>query len=680
MRPLTLVLTLLLITTFGVQARNLELADYLNWEQVADPQLSPDGRRIIYTRQRVNKVADRMDSEVWQMTASGERGRFLLKGGFARWSPSGDRIAFIGAGDGRPQIFVRWMDDEGAVTQITHDVMQPNQIAWSPDGKWIAFRAQVPMTPGFTIALPPRPPGATWTADPPVFERVHYRVDRVGLKTGFDHLFVVPASGGTPRQLTEGNWDVGRRFSGLDVEPLGAFSWSQDSKSLVFSGEMDPENETNGWSSGIHRVDVATKEVTTLNGDPGSWGAPVVSPDGRSIAFIGSHPTDKTWPISELRVMDADGGNIRVLLDELTVPFLSVAWADNNRGLYLSRGLAGESNVHYVSLDGQQRQVTEGAQRLGLSSINGNTALAVYAAAHTTPNVASINLRSGAVSQLTDVNEDILSEVTLGDVEEIWYDSTDNTRVQGWIIKPPGFDSTKEYPLILEIHGGPNAMYDVGFDFRFQEFVSHDYVVLYTNPRGSTGYGVEFTHAIDNAYPGQADFDDLMAGVDAVLERGYVDKDRLFVTGCSGGGALTAWVVGHTDRFAAAASLCPVTDWIGMAGTADIAGWANKQFREPYWENPAPWLEHSPLMHVGKVSTPTLLITGDKDLRTPIAQAEAFYAALKMRGVPTALIPMKNEWHGTWTIPSNMLRTQLYVRGWFERHDKKAGGETAQDP
>ena len=248
--------------------------------------------------------------------------------------------------------------------------------------------------------------------------------------------------------------------------------------------------------------------------------------------------------------------------------------------------------------------------------------------------------------------------------------------MQGWIVKPPDFDPAKKYPLHLEIHGGPNAMYDVGFSFRFQEYAANGYVLLYTNPRGSTGYGVGFTEAIDKAYPGRVDFDDLMAGVDAVIARGYIDEQRLYVSGCSGGGALTTWVVGQTNRFAAAAALCPVTDWISMAGTADIAGWANDQFDPPYWEDPTDWLEHSPLMHVGKVQTPTLLITGDKDLRTPLAQAEAFYTALKQRGVPSLLIPMVNEWHGTTSIPSNMLRTQLYIRKWWEQH----GGKSEEAP
>lgn len=669
-----LVLTSLWVPTG--HSRNLELVDYLDWEQVSDPQLSPDGKRIVYSRVRVDKIKDTMSGEVWQMSAAGERERFLLEGGSARWSPSGDRIAYIGVADGAPQLFVRWMDAEGSVTQITHAIHAPNQFVWSPDGKWIAFRAQVPMTPVFPITLPARPPGASWTQDPPVFDRLHYRADRMGLKTGHDHLFVVPSSGGTGRQLTEGDWDVGRRFSGLDMGMFGAFDWTADGTHIVFSGEMDRERETGAWMGNILQVDVSSGEVTTLFDEAGSWGTPRVSPDGRYIAFVGNPASDKVWPAGELRVMESDGSHVRVLLSGLDVPFMQIFWADDGRGLYYSMGLEGSIDVHFIGLDGSSRRVTDGAHTVSLSSLSGGTGMGVYSDPETTPNVVSIDLAEGALTQLTDVNDDIFRDVDFGEVEEIWYGSSDNARVQGWIITPPGFDPEKRYPLILEIHGGPNGMYDVGFNFRFQEYVSQGYVVLFTNPRGSTGYGVDFTQVIDQAYPGRVDYDDLMAGVDEILGRGYIDEDRLYVTGCSGGGALTAWVIGHTDRFAAAAPLCAVTDWIGMAGTSDVAGWANDQFDPPYWEEPTKWLEHSPLMHVGKVTTPTLLITGDKDLRTPLAQAEAFYSALKRRGVPTLLIPMVNEWHGTWSIPSNMLRTQLYLRKWFEEHGGGARPDT----
>jgi len=659
-----------------VQAEQLSLKHYLDWEQAGNPQVSPDGKRILFSRTRVNKVTDGFDSEVWQMDADGSRQRFLLNGGAATWSPSGDRVAYIAPANGKAQLFVRWMDAEGAVSQITWDTVEPKDFKWSPDGKWIAFRAEVPMKPAMSIELPPRPPGAKWTEDPPVIDKLHYRTDRIGMKTGYNHLFVVPASGGTPRQLTEGNWDVGRHFFGMDAEGNGSMSWTADSGALVFSAVMDEDDESGGYNSGIHKVNVANGEISTLVDAEGSWGSALVSPDGRHIVYIGSRPSPKPWPVTEIRMMNVDGSNDRLLRDDIDTPFLSMQWAPNSRSVLIDAAMEGSIRLVRMDMDGDFEMITAPGSVISTGSATASTALVSYVTSTITPNIASVNLKSGAITQLTDVNADILRDVTLGNHEEIWYDSSDNTRVHGWVITPPDFDPDKKYPLLLMIHGGPQGMYSVGFNFRFQEFASAGYVVLYTNPRGSTGYGYEFTDAIDNAYPGRVDFDDLMAGVDTVLERGYVDEDRLYVAGCSGGGILTAWVVGNTDRFAAAASLCPVINWLSMAGTSDVAGWAQKQFRGEYYEDPAKWIEHSPLFKVANVTTPTLLMTGEKDLRTPLAQAEEFYAALKKKGVPTMLIPMKEEWHGTWSKPSNLFRTQLYLRKWFEQY----GTEEAAEP
>jgi dipeptidyl aminopeptidase/acylaminoacyl peptidase len=276
---------------------------------------------------------------------------------------------------------------------------------------------------------------------------------------------------------------------------------------------------------------------------------------------------------------------------------------------------------------------------------------------------------------VTNVNEDVLTGKQLAATEEVWYTSKDGLKIQGWIVKPPGFDPSRKYPLILDIHGGPQAMYNVAFSFARQDHAAEGYVVLYTNPRGSTGYGIKFTNEIKNAYPGK-DFDDLMAGVDTVIGRGYVDTKNLFVYGCSGGGVLTAWTVGHTDRFTAAASLCPVINWMSFVGETDGAGWY-ENFEKPFWEDPSEYLRRSPIMYVGNVKTPTMLMTGVLDLRTPMPQSEEFYRALKMRGVPTAMIRMNNEFHGTSSTPSNFLRTQLYVRSWFDRWSTKPKATTA---
>ncbi len=257
----------------------------------------------------------------------------------------------------------------------------------------------------------------------------------------------------------------------------------------------------------------------------------------------------------------------------------------------------------------------------------------------------------------------------------------DRTKVQGWVVKPPDFDASKKYPLMLYIHGGPHTMYGVGFNFEFQNHAAEGYVVLYTNPRGSTGYGSAFGNAINNAYPGQ-DYDDLMRGVDEVVRRGYVDERQLFVTGGSGGGVLTTWIVGHTDRFAAAVAMKPVTNWYSFVGTTDGADWYYNFKRLP-WEDPAEHLRRSPLTYVGNVKTPTMILTGDLDLRTPLEQTEQYYRALKMRKVDTAMVRLTDEFHGFnaefgLRHPSNRVSQILFLRGWFEKYRNK-GQTTTTD-
>ncbi len=655
----------------------LTVNHFLDFEGVGSPQLSPDGTQIIYARSRVNKMEDRWDSELWIMNADGSRNRFLTKGSSPQWSPDGTRIAYLAEGepDGS-QIFVRWMDSEGATSQITHVTESPNSMKWSPDGSAIAFVMLVPESETWNISMPTPPEGAKWTEAPKMVSKTHYRQDRRGfIEEGYTHLFVVPADGGTPRQLTKGSWNVGPRFSGLS---FGAnIDWVSDGTRIVFDGLKVDNPDDHYGQSAIYLVNVSTGSVTPITTDPGNWTEPTVSPDGRRIAFSGyeARYIEQTYHTSELFTINLDGSGMRNVSGDLDRDVGQIHWAGDSRGVYFTAGHEGTRNVHYASTDGRVRQITQGEHMLSLTSVAGNGLAAGTRSSFQLPNdVVSIDLnRSGELAQLTKVNDDILADKRLGDVEEIWYTSTDNERIQGWIVKPPSFDRTKQHPLILHIHGGPHGMYNVGFSYAYQNYAANGFVVLYTNPRGSTGYGTEFGNAIDNAYP-SVDHEDLMAGVDSLLGRGYIDPARLYVTGCSGGGVLSSWAIGQTDRFAAAAVRCPVTNWISFAGTADIIQWGYQRFDGYFWDDPTRWLEHSPLMHVGKVKTPVLLMTGELDLRTPIAQTEEYYAALKTLGVPAVMLRFKDEYHGTSSKPSNFMRTQLYIMDWFNKYsgDEKA--------
>jgi len=609
---------------------------------------------------------DRWESSLWMVNADGTRHRFLVDGSSPQWSPDGTRIAYTARGEPKgTQIFVRWMDAEGATSQITRLTESPSGLAWSPDGDWIAFTMLVPDEDRWTIDMPSRPEGADWTASPRIVQRVDYSQDRVGFtEEGHRHIFVVPADGGTPRQVTSGDYDH------------GSPEWSPDGRTIYFSGLREEDADYQIRESEVYAVDVATGDIRQLTTRHGPDSGPVVSPDGRRIAYTGYDWTDDTYNVSHLYVMDADGSNVRNLTAELDRSPRGLIWAADNGGVYFNVREHGEVNLYFADLRGRVRKVTEGAHQLDVDDIRAGRAVATRTSPLDPDDVVVFDLRRPeSVTQLTHVNDDVLAGRTLGEVEEIWYGSVDDYRIQGWIVKPPGFDPSERYPLMLAIHGGPHGMYGVGFDFEWQEHAANGYVVLYTNPRGSAGYGKAFGNAIKNAYPSN-DYDDLMAGVDTVVNRGYIDDDNMFVYGCSGGGVLTSWIVGHTDRFRAASANCVVTNWLSFVGTTDGPYWYSN-FAEPFWEDPTEYLERSPIMYVGNVTTPTMLMTGVLDLRTPMSQTEEFYQALKMRKVPTAMVRFENEWHGTMSTPSNFLRTQLYHRYWFEKwgdHDDAGEG------
>lgn len=650
----------------------LTVNHYLEFETVADAKISPDGRRIVYTRRWVNKLEDRFEDALWLMNADGSQNHYLAKGSNAVWSPDGSRIAYLAEGQPRgTQVFVRWMNADGAVSQVTQVQQTPTDLKWSPDGKWLGMAMLVPVASSWRVDLPAAPTGAKWTPEPRHIDRLHYRADRRGyLESGYVHLFVVPADGGSARQVTRGDWHVGARFDG---QPGAVdWSWTPDGRTIVFEGLMDADHDMRYRDSDIYSVDVSSGQTRKLTAQRGSWGDPVVSPNGEWIAYNGYPFTRNSYQTSELYLMRTDGSAARKWSGDYDRDFSGLTWAPDGSGVYANVQDRGSQNVVFVPLSGAPRPVTSGTHMLSLNSIAATgTAAGVRSAPQAPPDVVIFDLKRPAqITQLTRVNEDLLGRMRLGEVEEIWYSSTNGARVQGWIVKPAGFDASKKYPLIMEIHGGPHGMYNVGFSYMYQNFAANGYVVLYTNPRGSTGYGSAFGNAIHLRYPG-VDYDDLMAGVDSLVGRGYIDSRRMFVGGCSGGGVLSSWVISHTDRFAAAAVRCPVMNWISFAGTADIPFFGHHWFEKPFWEDPTRWLEQSPLMHVGKIRTPTLIMTGELDLRTPMAQSEELYVALKLRGVPTSLLRFQDEYHGTSSKPTNFMRTQLYMMSWYGKYGQR---------
>jgi len=652
--------------------RKINLGMYLDMVTVSDPEISPDGKQIVFTRRWVDKMNDKFESALYIMNADGSRQRFLVKGSGAHWSPDGTRIAYMAEGAPKGnQLYIRWMDAEGAVTQITRLEDSPTSLTWSPDSKSIAFMNLVPQKESWNIKLPARPEGAKWTADPTIVERLRYRADRQGmLPNGFRHIFVVSADGGVPRQLTSGNFNDGTA-GGFGAQ--SGLSWTPDAKEIVFSGLRMEDADYHPKEGYIYSVSTDSGVVRQLTTKKGQNQSAVVSPNGRYIAYTGHDFVMQAWRDSDLYVMNIDGSNPRQIAPKLDRTPTGLMWNANSSGLYFNVSESGTRNLYYASLDSEVRKVTNGTHMLTVSSsTKSGQAVGVLNKSTKPGDIVAFDLaHPQQPKQLTNVNDDLLRGIKLGEVEEFNYTSLDNMKIQGWIVKPPDFDPKKKYPMILSIHGGPAGMYDVGFSFEYQDHAANGYVVVYTNPRGSTGYGTDFGNAINYDYPGK-DFEDLMKGVDEVIGRQYIDERNLFVYGCSGGGVLTSWAVGHTDRFAAASANCPVTDWLSFAGIVDAQpNYYSLFFKNPPWEDPTEYLKHSSVMYAGKVKTPTMLMTGVLDMRTPMPQTEEFYQALKLRGVPTAMVRMNGEYHGTGSIPSNFMRTQLYLRYWFERYQKK---------
>ena len=674
-RCLMALICLLMPGSAAALQNRLTLDHYLQSERVSSPRISPDGSKLVYTRQSIDKLGDRWESGLWMMDIDGSENRHFSSGSSPRWSPDGSRIAYLTSKDGDgTNIFVYSLEDR-TTKRITRLKRPPSNLSWAPDGRHIAFSSLVPEpVQGWDIKLPERPAGATWVADPRIIERLVFRRDRMGfLEPGRYQVFLVSTRGGQPRRLTNGVVDHG---GGRGIS--GNISWTPDSREIVYSS-FDYQDWEYPWkSSDIFALEIESGRVRRLTTRIGPDYNPVVSPDGRWVAYAGYDWSNDSYLPSDLYVVGMDGSNPRNVSAKLDrslysspygAPARSFWWSPDSAGIYFNPDDRGTRNLHFASRAGVLRQVTQGEHVLSISDVNARgQAVGTLSSFEHPPDLVTFSLDTPVPRALTSVHEDWLRDIDLGQVEEVWFPSLDGFRIQGWLIKPPDFDGGRKYPLILTIHGGPHSAFRKSFDFAFQQQASAGYLVLYMNPRGSTGYGAAFANAINNAYPGK-DYDDLMAGVDEVVSRGFVDERNLFVYGCSGGGVLTAWIVGHTGRFAAASSNCPVTDWSSLLGNTDgVSFYWN--FKKMPWEDSSEHARRSPMTYVGNVRTPTLLINGEQDRNTPIGQAEQFYRALKLRGIPTALIRLQEQGHGTSSRPSNFMRTQLYLQRWFERHSR----------
>ena len=664
----------------GAEKKPLDVSSMFDWRTPSSPQISPDGKFVVWALEWADEMNDAFYSNLWVTSTDGTDTRPLTQGNYRdtspRLSPDGKRLAYLSNRSGKTQIYVRWLDSSQEA-MITHAEQSPSNITWSPDGKSIAYTARVPGKPDWMVHMPEKPAGAKW-ADPPVYiTKLRWSADGAGLiPPGYTHIFVVPALGGEPRQITSG-----------DVNHAGEISWTADGQSILYSATVGPDAEYSLEGGDIFAVPVNGGEPKQLTTRKGPDQSPVVSPDGTKVAYLGYDFHLQSYTVTHLYVMNADGSNSHRLAADLDRDIRAPRWSRDGKGIYAVVEDRGTAHLYYFGLDGSKRPVTNGSVRFATSyagsdafSISENGRVAIVRSSPTEPpDVVTFPLnKSRDITRLSQSNDSLLAAHDLGTTEEISFDSFDGRSIQGWIVKPPHFDSSRKYPLLLEIHGGPHAMYGVEFQEEFQIYAGHGFVVLYVNPRGSTGYGEEFGEVIHTKYPGD-DFKDLMAGVDAVIAKGYIDPKRMAVTGGSGGGLLTAWTIGHTDRFAAAVSQYPVTNWFTQVGTADggyshAANW----MKSMPWQNPDQYIQHSPVFFAQNFKTPTMIITGQADHRTPIAQSEELYFALKVQKVPAVLVEIPDEPHGIrGAHPSHRVAKNENLLAWIEKYTKTSDAKTA---
>ncbi|MEZ4416887.1 MAG: S9 family peptidase [Gemmatimonadota bacterium] len=651
----------------------LQPLDVFEFEYVQDPQISPDGAQIVYVRQFSDIMTDRNYTNLWIVGADGRGNRPLTTGDVGdaspRWSPDGSRIAFISDREGSAQIWVRFMDS-GQMVRVTNLQHGPEGIAWSPDGRQISFTSLVPRESTHVAQLPAPPEGATWAAPATTNDDLIYRFNGPGYLTpGYVQLFVVPAEGGTPRQISSGDFQHGGVFRS------SAAMWTPDGQYLLMSANRRPDWRDEQVDTDVFEFRVSDGAVRALTNRYGPDVAPAISPDGRRIAYLGFDDEHQGYQVTQLYVMNRDGSDARLLSGSLDRSVSDPQWAPDGRGVYVQYDDQGNTKVGLFTLDGQLRPVAAnlgggGSAYSGASYDIGPTGAVAftYSRPDLPGDIAYVANAGREATLLTAVNADVLAARTLGAVEEIWYESShDGRRIQGWIVKPPEFDAQRTYPLILEIHGGPFANYGDRFDFEKQMMAARGYVVLYTNPRGSTSYGGEFGNLIHHAYPGD-DFFDLNSGVDAVIARGYVDPNQVFVTGGSGGGVLTSWMIGRTDRFRSAVTVYPVINWYSFVLTADIGSRVmNYWFPGAPWDYPEHYESRSLLSVVKNVKTPTMVMTGEEDYRTPMSESEQYFQALQILGVESVLVRVPGEPHGIRRRPSHWMAKMENILGWFGR-------------
>jgi dipeptidyl aminopeptidase/acylaminoacyl peptidase len=671
-----LIFTLFIISLQKAAAQEQKIPfqplDVFSLEWASDPQISPDASQIIYRRSGFDIMKDTSRGNLWIVNTDGSSNRKLtsreVNESQAQWSPTGDRIAFVSTTEEGSELYMYWIQT-GQIAKLSQLEMSPRNLSWSPDGTQIAFTMFIPEKSPIIVKMPAKPKGASWAKPARITDRLKHEADGSGyMQPGFTHIFMLPAEGGTPRQLTSGNYNHG-----------GSLSFSPNGNEIYFSANRVEDWEYKFRNSEVYKVHTDSKIITVLTAQNGPDYAPKVSPNGKLIAFLGFEDKVQAHQNTVLHLMNSDGSNRQVISGNFDNSISNISWDKAGKGLYCTYDEKGNSKVAHISTNGKLMKLADnlGGTTIGRPYASGSYSVAnngtlVYTQSRPEyPAELAVIQNKKAAKRITNLNKDVLSHRELGQTEEVWYKSSyDGRDIQGWIVKPPFYDASKKYPLMVENHGGPILNYGDRFTAEIQLYAADGYVVFYPNPRGSTSYGEEFANLLYHNYPGQ-DYNDVMDGVDYLVKKGIVDNEKLFVTGGSAGGIMTAWMIGKNNRFKAAVVVKPVMNWISKTLVADnYFGYANSRLPGQPWENFETYWKFSPISLVGNIETPTMVMVGMNDLRTPPSEAKQLYHALKLRKIKTVLVEIPGASHGIARKPSNLISKVAHTLAWFRNYNK----------
>lgn len=670
--------------------RRITAEDLYRFHLVKDLRISPDGKHVVYVVERVDRKTEKKHTNLWLVSTRGGAPKPFTTGDhrdfMPRWSPDGRTLAFLSnrEDEKQPQIYLIDLDG-GEARRLTDFRGEVGEMVWSPDGTrlLIQFRKKDPEI----VAMEKDPKKRERGLVERHITRMFYKLDGYGfLPKDRWHLYLVDVRTGKMTQLTDGPYD--------ETGP----TFTPDGKWIVFVSNRSEDPERDPDAVDLWRIPATGGDMERIPTPYGPKHAPSVSPDGRFIAYYGHEGKNEWWRNQSLWVVPWEGGEAQNLTQahdlHTAVDIINDVigawatprplWSPDGETLYFPVALHGKVQVRRIRRDGSAMEtLIDEPAAVGFFDLDrAGQRLAYFMGTLTDPGqVYVLDLRRRRSRQLTRLNP-WLRRVDLGTVEEVWFTGKDGYRLQGWIVKPPDFDPAKQYPAIMEIHGGPQTQYGFAFMHEFYYLAAQGFVVGFSNPRGGRGYGEEHTRAIWGRW-GTYDYEDLMAWADYLEQLPYIDPKRMGVTGGSYGGYMTLWIIGHTNRFRAAVAQRVVSNFISMWGTSDF-NWVfqNPLQAGPPWEDLQKYWERSPIAYLGNAETPTLIIHSEQDHRTPIEQGEQAYIALKYKGVPTAFVRFPGEPHGLSRVGRTDRRIARlnHILRWFQTYLKEGNSALDKEP